>query len=110
MKMRTRSRSAARRIGGRLTTTTVALALGAVAGCSGGSESSQGAVIVWHGYTDNEAAAFTQLGREWNQAHPDQTNWPVLMAGTVTSQIPVLMLFLIAQRFFVRSIASSGLR
>jgi multiple sugar transport system permease protein len=38
------------------------------------------------------------------------TNWPVLMAGTVTSQLPVLVVFLFAQRFFVRSIASSGFR
>jgi multiple sugar transport system permease protein len=38
------------------------------------------------------------------------TNWPVLMAATVTSQIPVLALFVAAQRFFVRSIASSGIR
>src|SRR3954452_10710889 len=38
------------------------------------------------------------------------TNWPVLMAATVTSQIPVLVLFVIAQRFFVRSIASSGIK
>jgi multiple sugar transport system permease protein len=38
------------------------------------------------------------------------THWPVLMAATVTSQIPVLVLFVIAQRFFVRSIASSGFK
>jgi multiple sugar transport system permease protein len=38
------------------------------------------------------------------------TNWPVLMAGTVMSQIPVLVMFLIAQRFFVRSIAATGFR
>jgi multiple sugar transport system permease protein len=38
------------------------------------------------------------------------TNWPVLMAGTVTSQVPVLVLFVLAQRFFVRSIASSGFK
>ncbi|MDN3359168.1 carbohydrate ABC transporter permease [Actinomadura sp. DC4] len=38
------------------------------------------------------------------------TNWPVLMAATVTSQVPVLVLFVIAQRFFVRSIASSGFK
>jgi multiple sugar transport system permease protein len=38
------------------------------------------------------------------------TNWPVLMAGTVMSQIPVLVVFLIAQRFFVRSIAATGFR
>lgn len=38
------------------------------------------------------------------------TNWPVLMAGTVMSQVPVLVLFVLAQRFFVRSIASSGFK
>jgi multiple sugar transport system permease protein len=38
------------------------------------------------------------------------TNWPVLMAATVISQIPVLVLFVLAQRFFVRSIASSGFK
>ncbi len=38
------------------------------------------------------------------------TRWPTLMAATVTSQVPVLALFVLAQRFFVRSIASSGLR
>jgi ABC-type glycerol-3-phosphate transport system permease component len=32
------------------------------------------------------------------------------MAATVTSQIPVLVLFILAQRFFVRSIASSGFK
>lgn len=38
------------------------------------------------------------------------TNWPVLMAGTVMSQLPVLILFVVGQRFFVRSIASSGIK
>jgi multiple sugar transport system permease protein len=38
------------------------------------------------------------------------TNWPMLMAATVTSQVPVLVLVVIAQRFFVRSIASSGFK
>jgi multiple sugar transport system permease protein len=38
------------------------------------------------------------------------TNWPVLMAGTMISQLPVLVLFLVGQRWFVRSIATTGLR
>jgi multiple sugar transport system permease protein len=38
------------------------------------------------------------------------TQWPILMAGTVTSQIPVLVLFVVSQRFFVRSIATSGIK
>jgi multiple sugar transport system permease protein len=38
------------------------------------------------------------------------TNWPVLMAGTMISQLPVFVLFLVGQRWFVRSIATTGLR
>jgi ABC-type sugar transport system, permease component len=38
------------------------------------------------------------------------TQWPILMAGTVTSQIPVLVLFVVSQRFFVRSIATAGIK
>jgi multiple sugar transport system permease protein len=38
------------------------------------------------------------------------TNWPVLMAGTLLSQLPVLLLFVAGQRFFVSSIASTGIK
>lgn len=38
------------------------------------------------------------------------TNWPVLMAGTLLSQVPVLVLFVVGQRFFVRSIANTGIK
>ena len=38
------------------------------------------------------------------------TNWPVLMATTVLSQIPVFVLFLVGQRWFVQSIASTGIK
>jgi multiple sugar transport system permease protein len=38
------------------------------------------------------------------------TNWPVLMAASLMSQAPVLLAFLLAQRFFVRSIATSGIK
>src|SRR5262245_3470649 len=38
------------------------------------------------------------------------TNWPELMAGTVMSQIPILVLFIVGQRFFVSSIASTGIK
>ncbi|HEY7487081.1 MAG TPA: ABC transporter substrate-binding protein [Streptosporangiaceae bacterium] len=70
--MRTRS-LVGRRTRDRLTATAAASALVVVAGCSGGGSSSPSApVIVWHGYTDVEGTAITQLGREWNQAHPDQ--------------------------------------
>jgi multiple sugar transport system permease protein len=32
------------------------------------------------------------------------------MAGTVTSQLPVLILFVLGQRFFVSSIANTGIK
>ena len=38
------------------------------------------------------------------------TDWPLLMAATVMSQLPVIVLFLAGQRVFVRSIASSGIK
>lgn len=38
------------------------------------------------------------------------TNWPVLMAGTLISQVPVLIIFLAGQRYFVSSIATTGIK
>jgi multiple sugar transport system permease protein len=50
-----------------------------------------------------------QLGlATFTSAH--YTNWPVLMAATVISQIPVFVLFLLGQRWFVQSIASTGIK
>ena len=50
-----------------------------------------------------------QLGlATFQSAH--YTNWPVLMAATVISQIPVLLLFLLGQRYFVQSIANTGIK
>jgi multiple sugar transport system permease protein len=38
------------------------------------------------------------------------TNWPILMAGTLMSQLPVLLLFALGQRLFVSSIANTGIK
>jgi multiple sugar transport system permease protein len=38
------------------------------------------------------------------------TQWNLLMAGTVMSQIPMLAVFLVAQRWFIRSIAFTGMK
>jgi multiple sugar transport system substrate-binding protein len=73
--MRVRAGRAGRRLGVRATAGVAALALTSLAACSGGSSGSSGShssVIMWHGYTDVEATAIAQLGREWNAAHPDQ--------------------------------------
>jgi multiple sugar transport system permease protein len=39
-----------------------------------------------------------------------QTNWTLLMAGNVMALAPVLIVFVVAQRWFVQSLASSGIR
>jgi multiple sugar transport system permease protein len=38
------------------------------------------------------------------------TQWTLLMAGTVTATVPTLVVFLIGQRWFIESIAQSGLK
>ncbi len=37
------------------------------------------------------------------------TEWPLLMAGNVMSLLPMLVIFFAAQRYFVRSVAATGL-
>jgi multiple sugar transport system permease protein len=37
------------------------------------------------------------------------TEWPLLMAGNVMSLIPMLVIFFAAQRYFIRSVAATGL-
>jgi multiple sugar transport system permease protein len=37
------------------------------------------------------------------------TEWPLLMAGNVMSLVPMLGVFFIAQRYFIRSVAATGL-
>jgi multiple sugar transport system permease protein len=37
------------------------------------------------------------------------TEWTLLMAGNVMSLIPMLLIFFTAQRYFIRSVAATGL-
>ena len=36
--------------------------------------------------------------------------WPEMMAGALVSVVPMILLFVVAQRYFVRGIAISGLK
>ncbi|RMH24552.1 MAG: carbohydrate ABC transporter permease [Candidatus Hydrogenedentota bacterium] len=38
------------------------------------------------------------------------SNWPMMMAGAVISILPVLLIFLMAQRVFIQGIATTGLK
>ena len=58
---------------------------------------------------NNEGAYTLQLGlAQFQGAH--QTDTSLLMAANVMSMIPMLVLFLVAQRWFVRGIATQGLK
>jgi multiple sugar transport system permease protein len=65
--------------------------------------------FLWPLIAINSTAASTlPLGLATFQgAH--QTEWPLLMAGNVMSLAPMMIVFLIAQRYFVRSVAATGL-
>ena len=57
----------------------------------------------------NQNAFTLQLGLATFQgAH--QTTWHLLAAANIMSMLPILVLFLAAQRFFVRGIATQGLK
>lgn len=38
------------------------------------------------------------------------TQWTLLMAGTVTATLPTLLVFLFGQRWFIQSVAQSGVK
>jgi multiple sugar transport system permease protein len=58
---------------------------------------------------NTQTHAPVQLGLSMFQgAH--STQWNLLMAGTVMSQIPMLLVFLLCQRWFIRSIAFTGIK
>src|SRR4051795_2090378 len=72
-------------------------------------------LTVWNDFlwplvvTSSPNVMTVQLGlTTFQSAH--YTNWPVLMAGTLLSQLPVLLLFIVGQRFFVSSIATTGIK
>ena len=37
-------------------------------------------------------------------------NWPVMMAGAMISLLPILIAFVIGQKYFVRGIALTGIK
>ena len=39
-----------------------------------------------------------------------QTNWPLMMAAAVVVMIPVLVVYIFAQRYFIQGIALSGVK
>ncbi len=54
-----------------------------------------------------------ELGLAYFNARPNaflQPNWPLLMAGSVVVMLPVLIIYIFAQRYFVQGIALSGVK
>ena len=42
--------------------------------------------------------------------YPGQTQWNLIMAGTVITVAPMVLIFLLAQRWVVEGVASSGIK
>jgi multiple sugar transport system permease protein len=57
---------------------------------------------------NSQAASTLPLGLATFQGE-HSTEWTLLMAGNVMSLAPMMIVFLIAQRYFVRSVAATGL-
>ncbi|MCC6802412.1 MAG: carbohydrate ABC transporter permease [Anaerolineae bacterium] len=54
-----------------------------------------------------------ELGLAYFNARPNafvQPNWPLLMAGAVVVMVPVLIVYVLAQRYFVQGISLSGVK
>jgi multiple sugar transport system permease protein len=54
-----------------------------------------------------------ELGLAYFNTRPNaflQPNWPLLMAGAVVVMLPVLIIYIFAQRYFVRGISLSGVK
>ncbi len=54
-----------------------------------------------------------ELGLAYFNARPNaflQPNWPLLMAGSVVVMLPVLVVYIVAQRYFIQGIALSGVK
>ena len=57
--------------------------------------------------TDNSKMTLPLGLATFQGAH--STEWTLLMAGNVMSLIPMMLIFFLAQRYFIRSIAATGL-
>jgi multiple sugar transport system permease protein len=42
--------------------------------------------------------------------YPGQTQWNLIMAGSVITVLPMILVFLLAQRFFIQGVATSGMK
>jgi multiple sugar transport system permease protein len=49
------------------------------------------------------------IGLDWFQT-TNSTNYSLIMAGTVCALIPILIVFIFTQRFYIESLATSGLK
>jgi multiple sugar transport system permease protein len=54
-----------------------------------------------------------ELGLAYFNARPNaflQPNWPLLMAGSVVVMLPVLVVYIFAQRYFIQGISLAGVK
>lgn len=59
--------------------------------------------------TQSDDMRTVQLGLSLFQSQ-NKVGWGTLMAGTALATLPTIVLFLLAQRYFVRGIALTGIK
>jgi multiple sugar transport system permease protein len=70
----------------------------------------------WNGFlwllmiTTSESSRPLQLGLAIFSSNPAESQWPYLMAGTLLATLPMIVMFLVAQKRFVEDMASVGLK
>lgn len=70
----------------------------------------------WNGFlwplmiTTSDAMRPLQLGLAIFAQNPDDIQWPYLMAGTALAALPMIVLFVFAQKRFIEGMANVGIK
>jgi multiple sugar transport system permease protein len=70
----------------------------------------------WNGFlwplmiTSSDELRPLQLGLAIFSQNPSSIQWPYLMAGTALATLPMVLLFVFAQKRFVEGMANAGLK
>jgi sn-glycerol 3-phosphate transport system permease protein len=73
-------------------------------------------LVMWNAYLwpliiiNDDQKKLAQQGVKMLFASSSERDWGIIMAGTIMVVIPTLIVFLLAQKFFVKGIATQGIK
>ena len=73
-------------------------------------------LVMWNAYLwpliviNDDQKKLAQQGVKMLFASSSERDWGIIMAGTIMVVIPTLIVFLLAQKFFVKGIAAQGIK